>query len=80
MLWNPCAVLNLVDLVSADMFFKRGSVQPGCILGDLRFRSTAIRIFKFVWCLGTTVHVVGIVSNSFPILLVVFVIYYNGTV
>jgi hypothetical protein len=29
---------------------KRGSVQPGCILGGLRFRRTAIRIFKFVWC------------------------------
>jgi hypothetical protein len=28
---------------------KRGSVHPGCILGGLRFRSTAIRIFKFVW-------------------------------
>jgi hypothetical protein len=28
---------------------KRGSVQPECILGGLRFRSTAIRFFKFVW-------------------------------
>jgi hypothetical protein len=24
-------------------------VQPGCIQGGLRFRSTAIRFFKFVW-------------------------------
>jgi hypothetical protein len=30
-------------------YFKRGSVQPGCILGGLQFRSTAIRFFKFVW-------------------------------
>ena len=29
--------------------FKRGSVQPGCILGGLRFGSTRGTIFKFVW-------------------------------
>ena len=29
--------------------FKRGSVQPECILGGLRFQSTAIRFFEFVW-------------------------------
>ena len=34
-----------------SLFFKRGSAQPaGGILGGLRFRSTAIRIFKIVWC------------------------------
>jgi hypothetical protein len=27
-----------------------GSVHPWCILGGLRFWSTAIRVFKFVWC------------------------------
>ena len=35
--------------LSYTLSFKRGSVQPGCILGGLRFRSTAIRFFKFVW-------------------------------
>jgi hypothetical protein len=30
--------------------FKRGSVQPGCILRGLRFWSTTIRLFKFVRC------------------------------
>ena len=29
--------------------FKRGSVQPGCILGGLRFQSSAVWFFKFVW-------------------------------
>ena len=33
------------------IYLKRGSVQPGCILGGLRFRSTAIQFFKFVWYL-----------------------------
>ena len=28
---------------------KRGSVQPGCILGALWFWGTTIRFFKFVW-------------------------------
>jgi hypothetical protein len=28
---------------------KRGSVQPGCILGGLWFWGTTIRFFKFVW-------------------------------
>ena len=31
-------------------YFKRGSVQPGCILDGLRFWSIAIRFFKLVWC------------------------------
>ena len=37
---------------SLEINFKRGSAQPGCILalGGLRFRSTVIRFFKFVWC------------------------------
>ena len=29
--------------------FKRGSVQPGCIVGGLWLQSTAIRFFKSVW-------------------------------
>jgi hypothetical protein len=27
-------------------FFKRGSVQPGCILGDMWFRSTTIQFLN----------------------------------
>jgi hypothetical protein len=36
-----------------NKLLKRGSAQPGCILGGLRFQSTAIRFFKFVWCFST---------------------------
>jgi hypothetical protein len=32
-----------------DLRLIKGFVQPGCILGGLRFRSTAIRFFKSVW-------------------------------
>jgi hypothetical protein len=39
---------NICNLSSA-ICLKRGSVQPGCIRGGLRFRSTTIRFFKFVW-------------------------------
>jgi hypothetical protein len=45
-------IINSIDLsqiATADLLFKRGSVQPGCILGGVRFRSTAIRFFKLVW-------------------------------
>ena len=45
---------STVDLILIDryqiLYFKRGSVQPGCILGGVRFRSTAVRFFKFAWC------------------------------
>ena len=43
-------VSGLEEGSSSNFFFKRGSAQPGCILGGLRFQSTAIRFFKFVWC------------------------------
>jgi hypothetical protein len=42
--------VGFVTKFSMGIFLKRGSAQPGCILGGLRFRSTAIRFFKFVWC------------------------------
>ena len=42
-------LLNFRESLAA-IDIKRGSVQPGCILGGLRFPSTAIRFFKFVWC------------------------------
>ena len=32
--------------VDDNTLFKRGSAQPGCILGGLRFRSTAIRFLN----------------------------------
>ena len=40
---------SLVYAIWVSFILKRGSVQSGCILGGLRFRSTAMRIFKFVW-------------------------------
>jgi hypothetical protein len=46
-------VVNFEVLIGAMeyiVFKKRGSVQPGCILGGLRFRSTTLRSLKFVCC------------------------------
>jgi hypothetical protein len=46
---HDCPVVFAHVQFPKGLYFKRGSVQPGCILGGLRFRSTAIRFFKCVW-------------------------------
>ena len=48
---RAAAIVYILNLVVG--LFKRQSVQPRCILGGLRFRSTAIRFFKSVWCFLT---------------------------